>query len=149
MNNNSSDLMSYCSWSKKNFRYKESIGESFCGFTLYNREHFVFKEPIGDVLSQYYKLKFWNNIFHAHIKVWFHIMFSIHFKKQNKKKKYKKYPSYCLLVKYKKYSLILHHRKHFTLTTSLMAQSCDLTTFSNLNLRSSTNAKLRNEAKAL
>ena len=36
---------------KKKFRYREPVGESFCGFTLYNREHFVFREPIGDALS--------------------------------------------------------------------------------------------------
>lgn len=24
---------------------------SFCGFTLYNREYFVFREPIGDALN--------------------------------------------------------------------------------------------------
>ena len=34
--------------SQKNFRYRESVEESFCGFTLYNREYFVFREPIRD-----------------------------------------------------------------------------------------------------
>ena len=43
--------MSYCSWAKKNFRYRESVGDLFCGFTLYNREDFVFREPIGDALT--------------------------------------------------------------------------------------------------
>ena len=51
MNSNPSDSMSYCSWAKKIFKYIESVGESFCGFTLYNREHFVFREPIGDALN--------------------------------------------------------------------------------------------------
>ena len=36
--------------SQKKFRYKESVGKSFCEFTLYNREYFVFRELIGDAL---------------------------------------------------------------------------------------------------
>ena len=48
MNSSPSDLMSYCSCAKKNFKYKESVGDLFCMFTLYNREDFVFREPIGD-----------------------------------------------------------------------------------------------------
>ena len=39
---------------KKKIRYRESVGESFCGFTLYNREHFVFREPIRDALTNIY-----------------------------------------------------------------------------------------------
>ena len=57
MNNNPSDLMSYCSWVKKNLRYRESVGESFCGFTFYNREHFAFREPIGDTLTTFLPLR--------------------------------------------------------------------------------------------
>ena len=52
MNSSSSDLMSYCSRAKKKSGYRESVGESFCGFTFYNREHFVFIEPIGDALKE-------------------------------------------------------------------------------------------------
>ena len=43
--------MSYYSWAKKNFKYRESVGDLFCEFTFYNREDFVFREPIGDALS--------------------------------------------------------------------------------------------------
>ena len=35
---------------KKNSGYREPVGDIFCGFTLYNRDDFVFKEPIGDAL---------------------------------------------------------------------------------------------------
>ena len=54
MNNSLSDLMSYYSWAKKNSRYRESIGDLFCGFTLYSREDFVFSSPVGDALSILY-----------------------------------------------------------------------------------------------
>ena len=50
MNSSSLDLMSYCSRAQKKFKYRESVEESFCRFTLYNRERFVFREPIGDAL---------------------------------------------------------------------------------------------------
>ena len=40
---------------KKNFKYTESVRYLFFGFTLYNREDFVFGEPIADALRQGYK----------------------------------------------------------------------------------------------
>ena len=49
-------LMSYCSWAKKNFRSKKFVGESFYRFIIYNREHFIFREPIGDIFTIYHIL---------------------------------------------------------------------------------------------
>ena len=51
MNSSPSDLMSYCSWAKKNSSYRESIGDSFYGVILYYREYFAFKYTIGDALK--------------------------------------------------------------------------------------------------
>ena len=51
MNSNPSNLISYCSWAKKNSKYKKFIGDLFCKFTLYNRENFVFNSPLRDALK--------------------------------------------------------------------------------------------------
>ena len=51
MNSNSSDLMSYCSWAKKNSRDRESIEDPFFGLNLYYREYFAFSYTIGDALG--------------------------------------------------------------------------------------------------
>ena len=42
MNKNPSDLMSYYSWAKKKFGYREFIGVAFFGLILYYRENFAF-----------------------------------------------------------------------------------------------------------
>ena len=44
------DLMSYCSWAKKNLGFRESIGDLFFGLILYYREYFAFSYIVGDVL---------------------------------------------------------------------------------------------------
>ena len=51
MNSSPSDLMSYCSWAKKNSSYRESIGDSFYGVIFYYREYFTFTYTIGDALK--------------------------------------------------------------------------------------------------
>ena len=42
---------------KKNSRYRESIRDLFCRFTLYSKEDFVFSSPVGDALK-YLKFAF-------------------------------------------------------------------------------------------
>ena len=52
MNSCPSDLMSYyCSWAKKKFGYRESIGNYFYGVILYYRNFYAFSYTIGDALS--------------------------------------------------------------------------------------------------
>ena len=84
MNSGSSDLMSYCSWAKKNSGYRESIGEwtvIYFVSLLYKVEsiwcltlllemllvmptigiwHLVFNSPVGDALSH---ANNWNLVF--------------------------------------------------------------------------------------
>ena len=50
MNSNSSDLMSYCLLTKKNFIYKKAIRAAFFYYTFQNREYFVFIDTIRDTL---------------------------------------------------------------------------------------------------
>ena len=47
MSSSPSDLMSYCSWAKKNYGYRESIGDYFYGATLYYRYFYAFSYTIG------------------------------------------------------------------------------------------------------
>ena len=51
MNSSPLDLMSYCSWVKKNSNYRESIRDSFYGSILYYREYFAFTYTSGDALN--------------------------------------------------------------------------------------------------
>ena len=53
MNSSLSDLISYCSWAKKNSRYRVSIGDPFFGLTLYYREYFAFSYAIRDALINF------------------------------------------------------------------------------------------------
>ena len=50
MNSSLSNLMSDCSWAKKN-QDIESTLETFFGLTLYSREYFTFSYTIRDALS--------------------------------------------------------------------------------------------------
>ena len=57
MNSSPSDLMSYCSWAKKNSGYRESIRDYFYGDTLYYRDFYAFSHTIGDALKEKILLK--------------------------------------------------------------------------------------------
>ena len=51
MNSSPSDLMSYCSWAKKNSEYRESIKDYFYGIILYYINFYVFSYTIGDAFK--------------------------------------------------------------------------------------------------
>ena len=57
MYSSSSDLMSYCSWAKKNSRFRESIENHFFGLILYYRDYFAFSYTIGDALNKFFTIK--------------------------------------------------------------------------------------------
>ena len=50
MNSSPSDLMSYCSWAKKNSGYRESIENYFYRAILYYRDFYAFSYTIRDAL---------------------------------------------------------------------------------------------------
>ena len=68
MNSSPSDLMSYCSWAKKNSGYRQSIGDYFYGASLYYRNFYVFSYTVRDALRSFHnkatreKLGFKNSI---------------------------------------------------------------------------------------